>query len=244
MQAPPLVVPGAGLMRLIWLLNGTTQAMNVLGLGSGSGTYDQSSANALDTAIKASFSATIAASMHPTTTLQAVGIRSIGAPNQAEFVGSGAAVPATGTGDRLPPSVSFVVTLRTALAGSRNRGRCFLPGFTEAVNDPDGSAATTVATNAVAFVQAIRDALSARGMQLAVISRPAYATTRTITSTVPGGEGETETKTTAARPGAFNPVIALQARNDVWDSQRRRAAPGRASTLFRQPIASWHVDND
>jgi hypothetical protein len=53
-----------------------------------------------------------------------------------------------------------------------------------------------------------------------------------------------ETKTTSLRGGAVHVVTSITARNDVWDSQRRRSAGGSQSTLFRQAVAGSYSNGD
>lgn len=236
---PPFVVAGAGQLYVYYLMGSSTLMENVLGIDVGSMTFSQANANTLDTAIKTSFTSTIGPSIHPSVTLVAVGIRSITTAAQPEFRGVGAAVPGTGTGDALPRGVAFVVSLRTSLAGQRYRGRVYLGGFAESVNDADATAASTIATQAVNFVTGIDSALQGLGGHLAVVSHPEYARTETVNIEIPGGGTETHTKVSVARPGTFTRVTAIVARNDLWDSQRNRSAPGGGSTLFIQPTAGW-----
>jgi len=239
-SGPPLVVPGAGLLRLIWNYGASgAGGLNVLGVAlQGTAVVNQTMANTLDTAIKAALTSSgIVAQLHTTTTLVAVGIRDIRAAHLTEFVGIGAAVAGTGTGDPLPRQVAFCVSLKTALSGPRYRGRVYLGGLTEGDNDTGANALAALATNGVAFVNAIDSALNGVSGDLAVVSRPAFATTSTITTINPAGDDEVTTRTTEARGGAVTPMTSVVARNLVWDSQRRRTSAGSVSTFFLRPVA-------
>jgi hypothetical protein len=186
---------------------------NVLGaIRTGSVTFNQALANALDTAIKSSWSANLAPRCATSFSLTSVGVRDINTPSNPEFIGSGAAVVGTGTGDILPRQIALCVTLRTALTGPSHRGRVYINGFVEAENDVNQLASSAAQTGAVAFVNGIMTALGNNGLQLAVLSRPVEA--RVIPAvpeiTIPG------------RPGQGLAVTVPVMRNGTWDTQRRR----------------------
>lgn len=236
---PPLQIPGGAQLKLYWTLSGGGVMENVIGAQiTGASLFGQAMANTLDSAIKGSFtSSAFSGHIHTGVSLAAVGIKDLRNPSLTEFIGQGASVAGTATGDALPRNVAFVVTLRTSLSGQRYRGRIYYGGFSEADNESDATAVTTTSTTAVAFTLAIGAALTSNGMGLGVISRPAEPTTTTIVTEKNDGTTETDTKHTVGRPGLVTPVTLVQARNDTWDSQRRRSTPGSISTLFR-PSAS------
>ncbi len=150
----------------------------------------------------------------------------------ARFIDTGGPVVGTATGDALPRGTALCVTLRTARAGRSYRGRTYLGGFGEGDNDTDASASSTLVTLGVAFLTAVQAAMAASGWQMAVLSRPAeaYSTTKTITHA--DGSTTVDTKSHPSRPGFGTAVTSITARNDVWDSQRRRSAPGSVSTFM------------
>lgn len=198
---PPLVIPNAVLVRLIWTNGGTPYAVNVLGARNpGAVSITQALTNTVGSAIKGAVASSgLADELSNVVALANVGMRNIAIANQPEFLD--AAVPAGGVAAvaLLPPQVSLCVTLRTALAGRSFRGRVFLPGFTEDSNDTGGSASADARTAGVAFITAVQDALDGSGLNLAVLSR-----------TVP----------------TATDVSAILVRDAVWDTQRRRATPG------------------
>lgn len=209
MPAPPLVITDTARLRLLWANGGTLYAINVLGVMKPAGvSVTQALTNTLDTAIKSALtSSTLAVALSPQITLVAIGLRSLSAANQPEFVGAGAPQPGAAATETaaLPPQVALCVTLRTLLAGRRFRGRVYVPGFAELQNSPGGIAAGT--GGAVNFVTAIKSALVSNGMDLGVISVP-------------------NDQLVPPKPGFITQVTSVVARDAVWDTQRRRAYPG------------------
>lgn len=204
---PQLIVPNAAQMRLIWASGGQLYALNVMGVvNSGSVAITQALTNTIGTAIKASFtSSALNSAIHTGVTLANVGLRDIRTANTAEFLDSGGPVAGAGTGDLLPPQTAFVVTLRTAQAGRSFRGRVYLPGFPEGMNQPGGTISS--ASTSVAFITAIKANLQTSGLDLGVLSRPAPLAN-------------------PPRAGFITTVTSIVARDLVWDTQRRRAIPG------------------
>jgi hypothetical protein len=234
---PKLVVPGAAQVRLIWQYAGGAQAINVFGASKVSGTIDQITADNLGAAIKSTFSSTgILAVTSAEYSLQLVGVRDISAPNLPEFFDSGPAVPGAGTADTLPGQNAVCITLRTAGAGQSFRGRTYLGGWTEASNTPTGQIDPGTANFAVDFVNAVKSAMATVGLAMAVVSRPSLLVTITTDTTNADGSHSIKVQTRKARPGGHANVTSIEARNEVWDSQRRRTAAGSQSTL-RQPLA-------
>lgn len=241
-----VVVSGAAQVRLLWTtLNGQGTQINVLGAAkSGSVVVNQALANALGSAIKGALTSTgLVANLHSTVSLVNVGVRDISSGNNAEFLDTGAAVPGSGgASDPLPHGVALVVTLRTAKAGASYRGRVYLGGFTETENIGAATASAALSANGVAFIAAIQSAMSANGLTLAVVSRPAEATQTTEVILHADGTTTTVQRHTKARPGAVTNVTAIQLRNATWDSQRRRSAPGSVSTRFA-PLIMHDVES-
>jgi hypothetical protein len=206
-----LQIDNAVMVKLNWSHVGRP-AINVIG-GIQTGTLppiDQVFANTLDTAVKAGFTANMAAMYTPDTILQNVSIRDLRTPNNFEFVGAGAEVAGdTVGGTPLPRQVAFVISLRTALAGRSFRGRIYLPGGPESQNEAGGLASGAFQNNAIAFIQSVRDAFIAQGFDMAVLSRPADA--RTIPE-----------KTFAARNGQATQVVSILSHGTGWETQRRR----------------------
>lgn len=227
------------MVRVIYTLAAGGIQENVLGaVVTGSPTFDQAMANALGASIKSAFTSSgMAARTHSSVALAAVGVRDLRNANLTEFLDQSAAVPGTATGDVLPRSVAFCVTLRTALSGKSFRGRCYLGGFAEPDNDTDGTASSAIVTAGPAFVAAIGSAMTSNAMALGVLSRPAEP--YDVTTVIHHNDGTTETKVKHhnGRPGQVTRVTLIQARNDIWDSQRRRTTPGSASSLLLATVS-------
>lgn len=210
-----LVIPQGVLVRLIWTRGGSDYAVNVLGaLNPGPVTVNQALANTVGTAIKARLTSTgHVGDLASTIALSKVTLRDVSIPNQGEFPDSGGPVVGTdATTGELPPQVALVITLRTALAGPRFRGRIYLPGFSEATSLA-GACVSGNAENARLFVAGISTDLSTSGLTLAVFSRPVDA-------------DPTATPPIAGRAGLGTAVTSIVTRNLVWDTQRRRAIAG------------------
>lgn len=229
-----LQIPQAAMVRVIYTLAAGGVQENVLGAVVQTNiTFDQALANTLGSAIKSAFTSTgMAARTHTSVSLASVGVRDLRNANLTEFLDQSAAVPGTATGDVLPRQTAFCITLRTANSGKSFRGRVYLGGFAEADNDTDGSASTALLTAGPAFVTAIGTAMTNNGMALGVLSRPALAYDVTTVIHTNDGEDLTSVKHHNGRPGQVTRVTLIQARNDTWDSQRRRTTPGSASSLL------------
>jgi hypothetical protein len=122
------------------------------------------------------------------------------------------AVVGTGTGDALPPSISFVVSLKTGKAGQSNRGRVYLTGFTETNNQPGGIATDALKNACVSFMGDVNTALSGISHQLS-IAHPKRAEYTSLTT----GRHFPE------RAAGYVQVISIVALNNVWDSTRLRS---------------------
>lgn len=197
----PLVVTNALLIRLVWNRGGVGSMVNVLGAtGVGPSSVNQALANTIGANVKSLFtSSTLSAAVHTSVTLEKVGVRSIGAVSQPEYLDAGAGVAGLATGDYLPPQICTVVTMRTALAGQEYRGRVYLGGFSESSNDATGQANPGLATATVAFIDGLRTGQFGAALTLCIISRKLNIAT---------------------------PVTLVLSRSNVWETQRRRAIPG------------------
>lgn len=207
---PATQITNAGVLKFVWSLSGAPYAVNTIGfMGSAVTPVTQALADQIATDVRAAFtSSALNAQISNTVTLSAISIRSWNQPNLPEFVGAGTASVGTGGATMLPPQVALCVTLRTALAGRRFRGRTYLPGWASAANSATGTATAAVLTASVGFMNAIFTAMTTRGIPMGIVSMPAP------TATPP-------------RPtGSVQAVTAILARDAIWDTQRRRAVPG------------------
>lgn len=222
-RSPALVIGNAAQVRLLWSLNGNL-GVNVLGAShTGSVVFNQGLADTLGAAIKAAYNSHLSAVQNGATSLVRVGIRSLSSANLQEWLDQGAPVGGAGAGDPLPANVSLCLTLRTGQSGKSFRGRAFLGGWSEANNNSSGVADTPVVTAALAFMQAVRDALTASGLTLAVLTRPQYEQIVERTTIVPGEENQVDRIShQTAKPGRFTNITSVESRSNTWETQRRR----------------------
>lgn len=201
---PSLVINNTAQIRLIWQINGTDYAVNVLhGIKDDPlGGIDQARADGIATNITNALNGMVAGtanSFATSWTLARVGVRDLDSANNPEFLGT-VADPWNGTGaaEYLPLNVASCVTLRTDRAGASYRGRCYVSGWVEGASS-GGVMATSAQTAAVRLVEAVRDGMDASGFTLAVASRAL---------------------------GQSRPVQSIVSRDQRWDTQRRRIIPG------------------
>lgn len=209
---PKLQVPNGVQIRLLWSIGGTPWAVNVLGARNDAQVaVTQAMADSLGTAIKGAFGTTggIGSHIGATTTLEKVGVRNVNVVSQPEFLDAGAAVPGTSAVKTLPPQVALVITFRTALVGPDNRGRMYLGGFDEASSDGATANADTV-TDALAFGNAIKNAINGVGLVHAILQRALPQRTDANGNVLP------------PRPANTVPITVVQMRDARWDTQRRR----------------------
>lgn len=224
---PPNFVSGAAFVNLYFSLNAIT-AINVLGARvSGAPVFGQGLADTLDAGIKAAFAANLAIHMPASTILQTVGVRDYRTPNRPEFRGQTPLSPGVAVGDRLPGQNAMCVTCRTDGAGKSFRGRVYLSGWAEAVNEAAGTQLQAAADAAVNFINDVASVMASAGLAFAVVSRPALAqvTTR-VTTELDGTEISEVLSNTAGRAGGVSDITEVQVRNLSWESQRRRNALG------------------
>lgn len=221
-------------VRLLWTFAGRG-GVNVLHAQAAAGVVvNQALADTLGSAIKSAFTTNLAPRMSQNSALVRVGVRDIRVANAAEFLDTGGLVAGTNVGEPLPPQTALCVTLRTAQAGKSFRGRTYLGGFTEADNDVNGISSTAVSTAAIAFLNAVKTAMTSSQLTWAVASRPAegYVVVKTTTHT----DGTTSTKTlTTVKPkaGGAAAITSIQSRDASWETQRRRTNNrGAAPTTF------------
>ena len=224
-------------ITLFGTTNGTTLMVNVLAaLKTGTVSVDQALTNLIGASIKSAWTSNMAPRCNSSTALNNVGLRDLSSANFPMFLDTGATIVGTGTGDSLPGGTACVVSLKTALAGKRYRGRVYIGGFTETENTVGGGISALAQTAAAGFVTAIDTTLKTHAMALAVLSRPAFAQTFTHTTTDASGNTNVVTHNRGSRPGAITQVQSIAVRNAIWDEQRRRNGPGGGSTLFAAPL--------
>lgn len=223
-RGPAQVVANTAEIRLFWVVGGQL-AVNVRHAShGGSVVFNQTLADTLGGAIKAAFTAQVAAHMATTTQLVRVGVRSLSAANQQEWRDQGAPVAGTAVGDAMPSQIAQCITLRTPFAGKSGRGRQYLSGWAETVNDANGRQSQTASTAGLNFMNAIGDALSASSLIACVLIKPKYEVIIEKHTFPPTGPEVVERLShQLASPGGFNQITAYESRNLFWENQRRRS---------------------
>lgn len=212
--AGPTIIANCIEVDLVWNLASGKQVKNVLhGQVAGGFTATAAVAQAIYAAIIASGSWTAwAAFVHSTAQLAAVNLRDMRTPNMPVVTSTGGATSGTGAASALPPGVSLVVTLRTALAGRGFRGRVYLPGLDSALLTAATGAATGAAnTAALNFITAVQTALTASAVTLSIAqpARQAYT----------GRKG----RSIPLRAANVQNVTSIVTRLTALTSQRRRS---------------------
>lgn len=218
-MAPPLQVDNGGLLRLIWSVSGEPYAVNVMAF---SGTASQPPTTAIATTVAAAIATGYTNSalnaQHSTlVTLSSIGLRSINVANQAEVPATVAGAAGTSSTPMLPQQVAAVVTVRTALAGRRFRGRVYLPGWAQIAGASSSAFTTAAGTAALSFISTVGNALFTSNYTLSVLSRPVFqeVTPPTIPPTF-----------ILIRAGQLNTATSFDLVDHRWDTQRRRLNPG------------------
>lgn len=202
-------------LKMVWTFSGVPQALNILHFNNAQGaTITQSVANQVDTAVKSALTSSgHLASLHTGTALARCDIRSMTSNTDPWFLGAGAPVAGTSTGDPLPAATALVVTSVTGLRGRSFMGRTYLWGWAEGVNDAAGGVTVAAANAAAQFLTSVRTALAGQtpSFTQAILSR---------WTTPPGGV------VTERNPPILTTVVQNLCKDQRWDTQRRRAIPG------------------
>jgi len=205
-------IPNAVQVVLNWNLADGKQGHNVLGgIVQSFTTASAAVAEAIFAGIKGNGTfAPLMAQLATTASFAGVTIRDLRQIDQPTFTSTGASAPGTGTGIELPDEVALVMTLRTAKVGAGNRGRVYFCGFATSALGTGNVAAPAAVTAVTNFSSAIAAGMSAGGLTWGLIQRA-----RAAYPAVGGG-------THPERPAGIVPVTQGSARNNTWDSQRRR----------------------
>lgn len=107
----------------------------------------------------------------------------------------------------LPTEVSACMSIITGLRGRRNRGRIYLPPFSEAQNDNLGQINSTILAGLVAQAERFRSAIVALAWDIGVASYGGPSGTPPVTWTP-----------------YFTPAASFRV-DPYWDTQRRRGRP-------------------
>lgn len=174
-------------------------------------TVNQAMANAVFDSVKALWSTNLAPHCPITTSFFAVGLRDINTAGNAQvFSNTAAVVGSAAVAEALPRQIAACLTVRTARAGKMFRGRMYWGGFAESANGADNHIATAAKTALDAFASGFLTAANVSGLTFGVAHRPTAFDENTGLPISPG-------------LGFITPASQVQCRDNVWDSQRRRA---------------------
>jgi hypothetical protein len=210
----PRIVPNCVEFIIQWQLTNGKIANQVLGMIVGA-SYNPTVANAeagRASLVSGANWTTLAAFIIPTARISAVLLRDIRQPNLPLISSTGAATPGTSTGTALPDEVAFCITLRTNQTGPGNRGRSYIPGWATNAIGAGGIVAAGAVTAAAQWASNSWGPamVAAGGTNIGLIqpARNAYI----------GSTGTSH----PARNAQIIPITGIVARDNHWDSQRRR----------------------
>lgn len=214
-MAGNLPVPAGLEVKLLWTLNGSPNALNILHYLQVTPTaMSQARADSISTIHRNAFSASLHANAIWTgVSLASVSVRDMASNTNPWYIGAGPAVPGASASNPLPAATALVISLPTGLRGRSYNGRIYLWGFTEDANDAAGGVAAAAGVNAVAFISQATTAMSStQQSNLAVLSR---------FTTPPGSTAPVE-----RNPPIMTNASTVVLKDSRWDVQRRRATPG------------------
>lgn len=208
----PIVIPNCSQVVLNWTLAGGKTAHNVLYAASpGVPNPTVALADGLFTSIfgSATFT-TLLGGLSSATSAASITVRSVHTAQAPMVQSTATARPGVGSATAMPNETAVVITLRTAKTGQSNRGRMYIPGWSEGT----GTAANVLGGTQVTALQAWANTLIAAFTSNAltwVIGQPAR-------SAYVGTSGTSH----PARIATSTPITSAVVRNNTWDSQRRR----------------------
>lgn len=215
-MAGNLPVPNAVQLKIVWNLNGVPSALNILNWANPQNNIvNQAAADAVDTGVKAGFTASgLAAQLYSGVSLARIELRNLASNSNPWFVGAGAAVPGTSASNPLPAATSFVISIPTGLRGRSFNGRYYQWGFTEDANDVNGGCTVAASTATRDFLNQVGGVMGAvpRAWTIGVLSR---------FTTAPGSTTPIE-----RNPPLLTVASGIVVKDQRWDVQRRRAIPG------------------
>lgn len=151
------------------------------------------------------------AELPTTTTLIGLDVRDLRAANNPLISSAAVSHPGTAVESALPPQTAIVITLRTAFAGRAFRGRTYLGGLSGHTSDANGRITAAANTAADEFVGGFGAICTAQGGSWAILQRWLPERTNKAGVTLP------------ERQPQVVPVNAIAARDNIFDTQRRRS---------------------
>lgn len=204
----PLVLSNGGKLHVVWAYGGFRRT-NVYGFsGSLSAPITSASLATLQSAIRSAYSTSgFQAVCGSSWAFDHVELLDLNQANNLTLVGTTATLAGTDPTGNLPTEVACCVTLQTNKAGQLYRGRSYLTGWGISTVASGGVMGPTVEPAARLFVTGVKDALSASGWTLGIIS---------LAYPLDPDNGK------PAKEISIEPVTNILVRDTLWDSQRRR----------------------
>lgn len=209
----PVVIPFATQVVLNWSVAGGKTAHNVLyGRNTGVPAPSVSQAQAIFSALTTgSLWTALATHLSNVVSLTGVTLTSVHTAGLPSFSSTGASVPGSNAAIALPSEVAFCITLRSNGRGAQNRGRMYIPGYATDQVIAGNLVSATAVSDTAAWANNIRTVLGAQNLTWAIgqKQRAEYI-------------GSTGTLHPARAANCNVDVTQAVARDNRWDSQRRR----------------------
>jgi hypothetical protein len=210
----PKIIPNAAMVRLNWQLTSGKVAHNILyATYTGTPALSVTIAQTMYAALIAGANwSTLAGFLAPTTTLTGVTLLDVRSGVGVEYNSTGAAVPGTSTGTALPDEVAFSMKLSTINRGPSGRGRIYIPGWATNSLATGNVIAGAAQTAANIWCEAMRTTVFPSNIGALVLGLPHR---QAYISPITGRSFPERLATTV-------PVTSFVAKDNHWDSQRRR----------------------
>lgn len=208
----PKVIPQCVEICFKWAMSDGKGATNVLHASySGPFAGTQAQANSILTALTTGAQWTaLAGFLAPTGAFGTVTIQDLNSAGNAIISSTVAGKNGTSTGTALPDETAFVLTFRAAKVGRENRGRLYIPIWASNALGTGGTVAAGAVTAAANWGGIIAGAFSAQGYVLGIGHQARQQYTGSTGTVHP------------ARAAGVVPIVTVEARDNHWDSQRRR----------------------
>lgn len=173
---PPIIAANTVQVRLDWTFTGGYQGKNVLHylVPGGQPAITPADADSVMGSVSAGFiSSALQGQTSSAVSIDSVTLRDVRQQGIPDVISGVAGIGGSAVTNQLPRDVAVVVTLRTALATRRGRGRVYLGGYTTAQVAPGTGRMTTALSDAAAAFLVSLLALTVNGQpwNLGVLSR-------------------------------------------------------------------------
>jgi hypothetical protein len=197
--------------NLVLFLNTTAARIVIHYTNPGSVPIDEALANSIFGSLAGLWTANLATFCPTTVAFARVDLRDINSEGQPLVASTATGHNGTAAaGQLLPNQLAACLTVRTNRSGRKYRGRMYWAGFAETANGSDNHMEPTFKTALDAFASGFVSAASVGGLTFGVAHMPTAFDENTGLPISPG-------------LGFITPANQVICRDNVWDSQRRRA---------------------